>query len=83
MNRFINTKKALPKVRYHEIAEALFEEIHKSVMENDTEVRIAKFGTFKAKHMGATKRRNPKTGETFTSEPKVRMSFHSHVTKNA
>ena len=58
----LNEKLGLNKVESKEIVEAFFNEIKKSLINNE-EVKISGFGNFKILNKGERPGRNPKTGE--------------------
>ena len=75
-------KKPIPYVRYEKMVEAVFDVISNAVMNENKEVRISKFGTFKKKVLAPTERRNPRTNETFMAKENVKLSFRcSRVNK--
>jgi len=58
----LNEKLGLNKVESKELVEAFFEEIKKSLINNE-EVKISGFGNFKILNKKERPGRNPKTGE--------------------
>ena len=58
----LNEKLGLNKVESKELVEALFEEIKKSLINNE-EVKLSGFGNFKILNKRERPGRNPKTGE--------------------
>ena len=58
----LNQKMGLNKVESKELVEAFFDEIKKSLINNE-EVKLSGFGNFKILNKGERPGRNPKTGE--------------------
>ena len=58
----LNEKLGLNKVESKELVEAFFDEIKKSLINNE-DVKISGFGNFKILNKGERPGRNPKTGE--------------------
>ena len=59
---YLNKKLGLNKVESKELVEAFFDEIKKSLIDNE-EVKISGFGNFKILSKNERPGRNPKTGE--------------------
>ena len=59
----LNEKLGLNKVESKELVEAFFDEIKKSLINNE-EVKLSGFGNFKILNKRERPGRNPKTGET-------------------
>lgn len=64
----------IPKSQAKETFDFIFEEIDKAIQE-DGEFAIAGFGKFVAKARPSRKARNPQTGATIMTEPKVVLKF--------
>tara|TARA_B100001123_G_scaffold403841_1_gene492675 strand:- start:726 stop:1013 length:288 start_codon:yes stop_codon:yes gene_type:complete len=72
----LNEKLGLNKVESKELVEAFFEEIKKSLIDNE-EVKISGFGNFNILHKKERPGRNPRTGRPATISARKVVTFRA------